>query len=198
VEDNLLQSFVQTGGGSLWVSEWLVPPVVARWDLSTLALVRTYQLPDTEFPLQIGYGGGAAWASLSEADALLRIDAKDGRTSEIEVGNVPRDPQFGFGSVWAAMGADNTVWRIDPRTERASAIVKVGKGPWGVAIGGGAVWVTNHCEGTVSRIDPTANEEIAKIETGFFPQWLAYGAGHVWVGVSGRQGAQGLFLEECL
>ena len=96
-------------------------------------------------------------------------------TTEIEVGNVPRDPAFGFGSVWVAMGKDGTVWRIDPRTERARAIVKTGKGPWGIAVGGGSVWVTNHCVGTVSRIDPETDEVVATIELGLFPQWLAVG-----------------------
>jgi streptogramin lyase len=193
----LLQAFVEVGGGSVWVAEF-APPVVKRWDAFTLQLQRTYRLDESEFPLQIGFGDGAAWVALSVTKALLRIDAKDGRAAELEVGNVPRDPVVAFGSVWAAMGGDGTVWRIDPRSGRARAIIKVGKGPWGVAAGKDAVWVTSHCEGTVSRIDPDTDEVVERIELGFFPQWLAVGGGHVWVGVAGGQGAQGLFLEECL
>ena len=193
----LLQAWVEVGGGSLWVSEF-GPPAVKRWQLPTLQLARTYRLDATEFPLQVGFGGGAAWVALSVENALLRIDAEGGATTEIEVGNVPRDPVFGFGSVWVAMGKDGTVWRIDPRTERASAIVKTGKGPWGIAVGGGSVWVTNHCDGTVARIDPATDEVVATIELGLFPQWLAVAGEHVWVGVAGTKGAQGVFFEECL
>ena len=170
----LLQAWVEAGGGSLWVSEF-APPAVKRWLLPTLQLARTYRLDATEFPLQVGFGGGSAWVALSVGNALLRIDAEGGDTTEIEVGNVPRDPVFGFGSVWVAMGKDGTVWRIDPRTERARAIVKTGKGPWGIAVGAGSVWVTNHCDGTVSRIDPETDEVVATIELGLFPQWLAVG-----------------------
>ena len=193
----LLQAWVEAGGGSLWVSEF-APPAVKRWLLPTLQLARTYRLDATEFPLQVGFGGGSAWVALSVGNALLRIDAEGGDTTEIEVGNVPRDPVFGFGSVWVAMGKDGTVWRIDPRTERARAIVKTGKGPWGIAVGGGSVWVTNHCDGTVSRIDPETDEVVATIELGLFPQWLAVAGEHVWVGVAGTKGAQGVFVEECL
>ena len=192
-----LQAWAEVGGGSLWVSEF-GPPAVKRWQLPTLQLARTYRLDSREYPLQVGFGGGAAWVALSVANALLRIDADGGATTEIEVGNVPRDPAFGFGSVWVAMGKDSTVWRIDPRTERARAIVRTGKGPWGIAVGGGSVWVTNHCDGTVSRIDPATDEVVATIELGLFPQWLAVAGEHVWVGVAGRKGAQGVFFEECL
>ena len=193
----LLQAWVEVGGGSLWVSEF-GPPAVKRWLLPTLQLARTYRLTSSEYPLQIAFGGGAAWVALSVGNALLRIDARGGATTEVDVGNVPRDPAFGFGSVWAAMGKDGTVWRIDPRTERARAIVKVGKGPWGIAVGEDAVWVTNHCDGTVSRIDPETDEVVATIELSLFPQWLAVAGEHVWVGVAGRKGAQGVFFEECL
>ena len=193
----LLQAWVEVGGGSLWVSEF-GPPAVKQWQLPTLQLARTYRLDSSEYPLQVGFGGGAAWVALSVGNALLRIDTDGGATTKIDVGNVPRDPAFGFGSVWVAMGKDGTVWRIDPRTERARAIVKVGKGPWGIAVGEGSVWVTNHCDGTVSRIDPATDEVLATIELGLFPQWLAVAGDHVWVGVAGTKGAQGVFFEECL
>ena len=78
------------------------------------------------------------------------------------------------------------------------AIVKVGKGPWGIAVGEGSVWVANHCDGTVSRIDPATDTVVETIELGLFPQWLAVAGEHVWVGVAGTKGAQGVFFEECL
>ena len=120
---------VGRGGWRIAVGLRVRPAAVKRWLLPTLQLARTYRLDATEFPLQIGFGGGSAWVALSVGNALLRIDAEGGDTTEIEVGNVPRDPVFGFGSVWVAMGKDGTVWRIDPRTERARASSRPARAP---------------------------------------------------------------------
>jgi YVTN family beta-propeller protein len=195
-DGNLIQSSVEVGGGSLWVSEWS-PPAVARWHLRTLGLARRYQLTAPEYPLEIAFGHGSAWVALWTSNQLLRIRAADGRTSHVRVGNGPRDPAAGFGSIWSAMGQDDTVWRIDARTAKVQAIIRVGNMPWGVAVGRDSVWVTNHCDGTVSRIDPESDEVVATVATGFHPQWLAAADGDVWVGLAERPGAQGLNFEGC-
>jgi DNA-binding SARP family transcriptional activator/DNA-binding beta-propeller fold protein YncE len=181
--DTLLQSWVEVGGDSVWVSQWF-PPAVTRWRLRTLERVRTYPLLEAEYPLEVTFGHGAAWVALWATNRVLRIDAVTGRPSYIRVGNGPRDPVLAFGSVWVAMGEDGTVWRIHPRSRKVEAVIEVGRLPWGLAVGDDAVWVTNNCDGTVSRIDPQSNEIVATIDTGFFPQWVAATRGHLWVGLA--------------
>lgn len=182
-EAHHLLTLIDVGGGSLWTSEWF-PPVVSRWNLRTLDRIWRYQLSEAEYPLEVTFGLGAAWAALWTTNHLLRIDAVSGRRTEISVGRGPRDPAVGLGSVWTAMAQDGTVWRIDPRSGTPRAVIDVGKVPWGVAVGERAVWVSNNCEGSVSRIDPETNQVVATIHTGFFPQWLAADDEQVWVGLS--------------
>ena len=195
-EAKLIQSSLEIGGGSLWISEW-APPAVSRWHLRTLSLARRYRLSPPEYPLEIVFGHDSAWVALWTSNRLLRIRALDGQTSRIRVGSGPRDPAFGFGSVWVAMGQDGTVWRIDPRAEKVQAVIRVGKMPWGLAVGSDSIWVTNHCDGSVSRIDPETNSVVATVETRFFPQWVAADDGRVWVGLAEHPGAQGLHFEGC-
>lgn len=182
---DLSHAYVAVGGGSLWVSQF-APSAVSRFRLRTLELQRSYEFPFTLVPFEVVFAEGAAWVALGGSNELLRIDARDGRTSRVSVGTFPSDPVFGFGSLWAAMAEAETVWRVDPTAERVEETVKVGRSPWGHAIGAGSVWVSNQCDGTVSRIDPRTDEISATIETGLFPQYLAFGKGHLWVALAGQ------------
>jgi hypothetical protein len=51
----------------------------------------------------------------------------------------------------------NTLARIDPRTDRVSAVIRVGEWPAASAVGGKSVWVYNEDSSTVSEIDSRTN-----------------------------------------
>jgi YVTN family beta-propeller protein len=182
LDPHLLFAFLAVGGGSLWLSQYPAS-ATSRYALRTLTLERKYPLGYAETPVEITYGYGAAWVALGSSNALFRIDARDGRTSEIPVGDKPSDPAAGFGSIWVAGYGDGSLWRVDAVTEQPRSIVDVTAVPFGIAVGGGSVWVTDNCFGTVSRVDPETNDVVATIPTGYAPRWLAAGDDAVWVGI---------------
>src|SRR5262249_51648304 len=137
------------GGGALWIAtiSWQTG-VVERWRLHPLGRQRTYQLRYLEFGNAVTFGYGAAWIALgAPANALLRIDARTGRTRRIPVGRFTDAVAVGFGSVWVAEKEDDTVRRIDPATGRTRRVIAVGHLPFEVAVGQGSVWVTSECDG---------------------------------------------------
>jgi YVTN family beta-propeller protein len=173
------------GGGALWIAiETGGGGVVERWRLDPLGLQRTYRLGRYDYPEEVAFGYGAAWIALgAPADALLRIDARSGRTSRIPVGGFPVGVAVGFGSVWVVQREDDTVRRIDPVTGRTLRAIAVGHLPAGVAVGEESVLVTSRCAGTVSRVDPAANRVVGTIEVGYHPLGIAVDGDFAWVGV---------------
>ena len=181
---DLLFAFVYLGAGSLWISQF-PPAAVLRVNLKDHRLERRYDLGFSEPPVETTFAEGASWTAVGAA--LLRVDARTGRSESIAAGPWAGDPEFAFGSMWAGSAGGSAVWRIDPVTGRTTATVRAGKVTFGLAAGAGSMWVTNYCEGTVSRIDPATNAVVATVETGYQPKWLAVDARRVWVGVSGTK-----------
>jgi class 3 adenylate cyclase/DNA-binding beta-propeller fold protein YncE len=173
------------GGGSLWIAASTAEGgVLERWRLHPLGRQRAYRLGLYDYGVSVTFGYGAAWIALgAPANALLRVDARTGRTRRIPVGRFPDAVAVGFGSVWVAQKEDDTVRRIDPVTGRTRRVIAVGHLPFEVAVGQGSVWVTSECAGTVSRIDPASNRVVGTIELGYHPQWLTVGDGFAWVDV---------------
>jgi len=173
------------GGGALWIAvHTAAGEVVKRWRLHPLGLQRTYRLGLDDYGNSVAFGYGAAWIALgAPANALLRVDARTGRTRRIPVGRFTDAVAVGFGSVWVAEKEDDTVRRIDPVTGRTRRVITVGHLPAEVAVGQGSVWVASECAGTVSRIDPATNRVVRTIELGYHPFNLAVGGGLAWVGV---------------
>jgi YVTN family beta-propeller protein len=173
------------GGGALWIAAQTPGgEVVERWCLHPLGRRRTYRLGLEDYGNSVAFGYGAAWIALgAPANAVLRIDARSGRTRRIPVGRFSVGVAVGFGSVWVAEREDDTVRRIDPVTGRTRRVIAVGHVPAEVAVGQGSVWVANQCTGTVSRIDPTTNRVVRTIKLGYHPFVLKVGGGFAWVGV---------------
>src|SRR5262245_16566890 len=173
------------GGGALWIAAHNAGgEVVERWRLHPLGRQRTYRLGLHDYGNSVAFGYGAAWIALgAPANAVLRIDARSGRTRRIPVGRFTVGVAVGFGSVWVAEREDDTVRRIDPVTGRTRRVIAVGHVPAEVAVGQGSVWVASQCAGTVSRIDPTTNRVVRTIELGYHPFVLSVGGGFAWVGV---------------
>ena len=175
------------GGGALWIASTQGAQgggVVERWRLHPLRRQRTYQLGYLEYANEVEVGYGATWLALgAPANAVLRIDARTGRTRRIPVGNFTVALAVGFGSVWVVERGDDTVRRIDPVTGRTQRVIAVGHVPADAAIGQGSVWVTSQCAGTLSRIDPATNRVVETIKLGYHPFVLKVGGGFAWVGV---------------
>jgi YVTN family beta-propeller protein len=173
------------GGGALWIAAHTAGgEVVERWRLHPLGLQRTYRLGLYDYGNSVAFGYGAAWIALgAPANALLRIDARTGRTRRISVGRFTDAVAVGFGSVWVAEKEDDTVRRIDPVTGRTRRVIAVGHLPAEVAVGQGSVWIASECAGTVSRIDPATNRVVRTIKLGHHPFNLAVGGDFAWVGV---------------
>jgi YVTN family beta-propeller protein len=180
------------GAGSLWVTEpWTDdlsrPGAVARVDLATGKVVRTFRVALKSTDVTVG--AGAVW--VTNAGSLARIDLADGSVEQIPVGLSPGPVATGFGSVWFAdrvwisnqtVDIYNSIWRFDPATRRA-VTVTVGRAPFAIAVGRDAVWVTNRGDGTVMRIDPRTNKVVKTIRLRYKPQGIAAGAGAIWVAV---------------
>jgi YVTN family beta-propeller protein len=179
------EASLTVGGGALWIAAHTAGgEVVERWRLHPLRLQRTYRLGRWDFGNDVTFGDGAAWIALgAPANALLRIDARTGRTRRIPVGRFTVGLAIGFGSVWVAEREDDTVRRIDPVTGRTRRVIAVGHIPAGVAVDHASVWVTSQCAGMLSRIDPATNRVAATIKLGYHPSALAVGGGFAWVGV---------------
>jgi YVTN family beta-propeller protein len=173
------------GGGALWMAAHTAGrEVVERWRLHPLGRQRTYRLGLDDYGASVAFGYGAAWIALgAPANAVLRIDARTGRTRRIPVGRFSVGVAVGFGSVWVAEREDDTVRRIDPVTGRTRRVIPVGHVPAGVAVDHGSVLVASQCAGTLSRIDPATNRVVRTIELGYHPFNLAVGGGFAWVGV---------------
>jgi YVTN family beta-propeller protein len=169
------------GADSLWVSE----EEAALHRISLASTSETMRLPSAQVH-QLAFGAGSLWVALAGLRQVLRIDARDGRTSRIPVGSLPAGVAVGFGAVWVASAGDGAVWRIDPDVGDVDDVVHVGKRPEGVTVAAGSVWVANNGAGTVSRIDPETNDVIATVRTGYFPL-AGGGAGNdVWIAIAGE------------
>jgi YVTN family beta-propeller protein len=84
--------------------------------------------------------------------------------------------------MWVTSVGSNTAARVDPRTNRVTAVVKVGPQPGDPAVApDGSVWVPTRGDNSVQVIDPATNAVATTIKVSERPfvLWSAFGA--VWV-----------------
>ena len=141
-------------------------------------------VPDRRAPVQVAFGGGAAWVSNYGSGTVSRIDASTGKVASFRVDGVG-DLEYAYGALWILTSdPTNSVRRVDPVTLLTEAIVPVGHCPWEIAAGAGGIWTTNCNDGTVTRIDPRSNAVTATITVGYRPLSVSVGRDGVWVGVA--------------
>jgi DNA-binding SARP family transcriptional activator/streptogramin lyase len=174
------------GDGSLWVVEH--PSnlgdrgSVARIDLKTARLERTYRVQ--AFPIDVKVGLGAAWVTNGGDGSVSRINLEDGSVERVPIGIGPGSLAIAFGSLWIiAGGGQDTIWRLNPSTRQADAVINVGKYPFDIVSAAHAVWVTRREAGIVLRIDPRTNTVTKTIHLGFKPQGMTVGDDALWVTV---------------
>ena len=171
-----------TGSGAFWV-----------WNLSPFSLVEVSpQSGQIVNRIASPFGNDAGWY-LPEGndvwfpghDALVRVDAREGR----EVDRYPlrrvAPGRFGFtsitrcaGSFWIVDGDGSGVLRIDPDTGREQARVDV-QYTWAIACGDGGLWVTSNDAG-LTRIDPATNEVVATAPIPTHLDAVAVAGGFAW------------------
>ena len=134
-------------------------------------------------PASVAAGAGSIWASITDRDAIVRIDPK----ARIVVDTVPlqgaRSPTgiaVGGGGVWVADSGSGQVTWVNPKDTGAVTPIRVGQGPGPIAYGEGAAWVVNTIDATVQRIgaDLKASRPVA---VGGAPSAVTVGGGYVWV-----------------
>jgi len=103
---------------------------------------------------RLAYGAGHLWASLTDADAVARVDPLTGLAPETEIGRRPAHLTVAGGRLFVASYTDHTVRVLDPETLRPIGTpLAVPLNPLAVAAGAGHVWVTGLGANTLTRID---------------------------------------------
>ena len=127
------------GEGAVWaIGGGDSPDTVFRVDLQTREIT---MVPLGAPATDIAVGGGSAWVTNLDEDAVTRIDAATNRVaSPIRVGRIPSSVAVGQRYVWVASSRDGTVTRVDPATADI-ATIDVGGTPEDIAVGAGGVWV---------------------------------------------------------
>ncbi len=138
----------------------------------------TFRLPGI---LGLATGGGAAW--VTSGNAVLRIDPRTDRASQVLAGPGASltGLAYGAGSLWVENAAG--LLRVDPVTGKIMA--RIGVHAAVLSFGEGALWALTYIGGgSLVRIDPATNAVRA------FPlpagkTWdLVAGAGAVWISVA--------------
>jgi class 3 adenylate cyclase/streptogramin lyase len=171
---------IVVGGGFAWVASGISGEVF-KIDPTT----RAAQPIDAGVGVaRVAFADGAVWATNTQADTILRIDAAsfDIRTFPLKAGSGPRGIVIGAGSVWVANSLAGAVIRMDPASGMILATIPVLEGrPEELTFGEGFVWVTNPPADSMLRIDPSSNQALTIERVGNGPVGVAAGNGSVWV-----------------
>jgi YVTN family beta-propeller protein len=99
------------------------------------------------------YDDGVLWATLPSEDAVVRVEAKTGRTVIGSAGRAPSDSVLADGRLLVSSRNDNTVVVLDPDTLRvADTPIEVPLNPFSLVGDGRSVWVTGLADNTLTRI----------------------------------------------
>ena len=135
--------------GALWMLS-SGPSRLARVDLRT-GKRRRMRLA-TGASGDLAAGAGSIWATLVDADQLVRINPRSWNVTTIAVGRDPNGIVAARGSIWVANRASSTLSRVDPRAGRVREDLEVPLNPYELATDANGVWVTSLATGRVTRV----------------------------------------------
>lgn len=118
---------IEDGGGLVWIESYDAAgySVLSVVDPATDRVTMRARLPGDSHGFAVGFG--SVWASLYDANQVVRVDAATGHvTAVVPVGLQPEDVYVAFGSVWVANHHGQSVSRIDPAQNRVIAQPTVG------------------------------------------------------------------------
>ncbi len=177
-------SGVAVGAGSVWVSS---PETHSVLRVDPVRRLIT-KIPVGGRPGAVVVGGGRVWVADDAGSGVTAINPAGERVFKtgIPPHAAPLRLAVGAGAVWVSSASTGTVRRIDLGTARASAPVRIGRGPAGITVGGGLVWVANSRSDTVTRLDPSTRTIFGDpILVGARPGGIDAGTETVWVANSG-------------
>jgi class 3 adenylate cyclase len=167
-------------GPDLWATG-ILPPIVARVDVSGFSPELLFRLPLDRPPTALGVGEGYAFVG-DTAGRLVRVDPVTKETRVDSLTGRIQDIAVAGGAVWVITD-EQKLLRLSPGSLTVSASVDLPDPPTALAFGAGGVWVASASAGTVARVDPQTNEVVKTIAIGHRPQGIVVGDGHVWVTV---------------
>jgi streptogramin lyase len=102
----------------------------------------------------LAYGAGYVWASVRNADLVVRVHPRSGETVTTATPRQPEQLVIAGGHVYISCSADHVVVALDPATMRPwGRAVPILFNPYALAAGEGHVWVTDLGANTVTRVD---------------------------------------------
>ncbi|HEY3105947.1 MAG TPA: adenylate/guanylate cyclase domain-containing protein [Gaiellaceae bacterium] len=167
-------------GQDLWVTG-ILPPLVARVDISGFSPHVLFRLPLDRPPTALAVGGGYAFVG-DNAGRLVRVDPVTKETRVDSLHGRIQDIAVAGGSVWVITD-EQKLLRLSPGSLTVSASTDLPDPPTAVAVGAGAVWVASASAGTVTRVDPQSRQVVKTIAVGHRPQGIVAADGLVWVTV---------------
>ncbi|HET8952761.1 MAG TPA: protein kinase [Solirubrobacteraceae bacterium] len=144
--------------GALWMVT-PTPTTLVRHDLASGKRRRI--MLGGNIPSDLAYGRGAIWATLSDADQLVRIDPKTFNMAAVAVGREPAGIAVRGREIWVANKASNTLTRVDADSDRLhSDEVDVPLNPSAITTAGKGVWTGSLATGRVVEVStPTDRGE---------------------------------------
>jgi hypothetical protein len=133
---------------------WMVTPrptTLVRHDLDT-GQRRRMKLGGRQ-PSDLAYGRGAIWATLSDADQLVRVDPESFNMATVAVDREPAGIAIRGDQVWVATKASSTLTRVDAGSDRLRAeAFEVPLNPSAITVAGRGVWTASLATGRVVEV----------------------------------------------
>ncbi len=168
---------------SLWVPLCGRVNQLAKVDLKTRTLVRTFDVGPAGPEGGIAVGAGSVWLITDKHGSLVRIDPTSG--SILQTVHVPPgsyNPFFSDGRIWVTRAEGAEVTSVDASTGTVLKHFPTGLHPRFLTAGGGAVWTMGQGDGSLSRIDIAGQQPVIrlKLHTPGLGGDISYGDGRVW------------------
>jgi streptogramin lyase len=163
--------------GSLWVGVYEAGSVL-RLDRAGRVQQRVRV---GRFACQLAVTNTAAWVTRDNANRVVRIDRRTGRTRVARVSS-PFDVVEAAGAIWVTSFETGTVTRLHPRTARPTRVFRVGDNPTGITRCGGRLWVGHGRAATwLTSIDPRSGD-LRRVDVVVeSPRWPRCVRGQLWV-----------------
>jgi ABC-type oligopeptide transport system substrate-binding subunit/class 3 adenylate cyclase/predicted Ser/Thr protein kinase len=183
--------------GSVWVAYGAWPFRLARIDVRSNRVTKTFDFRQADGTGLVAFGEGGLWVASRDTGRMWRIDPETNTvaaTAKLHGGWV-EDMVVARGYAWVALENDGGVWKVDAS---GNVVTKIATGnlPWTVSATGARIWVPNANAGTITRIG--RNDQTRTVRVGHRPVSAVEAGGLVWVSLeeSSADAVQGLAPED--
>jgi virginiamycin B lyase len=172
-----------SGFGSLWIPLCGPKPGLAKVDVGTNRLIRTFAIHPAAAEGGITTSEDSVWMVVDKSGSLARIDPASGSVRQtIRVPAGSYNPHYSDGQVWISRAAGDEITSVDAHTGSVTASVKTGPGPRFLTHGAGAIWTLNQGDGSLTRIDsgPGHHTKTVALGTPGHGGDIAFGEETIW------------------